>query len=330
VAAPPPGYNADVTRYVVMGAGAVGAAVGGRLFEAGLEVVLVARGAHGAAMAQGGLELAEPEHTRRIRPPVLLSPAGLTLGPEDRVLLAVKSQHTEAALASLPLSPEVPVVCLQNGVRNEDCALRHVPRVVGAMVWSPASLLTPGRVEVHARPPGLILLGGWARPEHDLSAALAEDLRKAGFVAEAVPDVRRYKYTKLLTNLVGPAQAVCGPDGVTRALRTRLRAEGEAALQAAGIDFAPPQALLARAAVVVDAPIAGHPRPGGSTWQSFARGAGSVETEHLTGEIVALGARFGVDVTVNARLLAASAHAEAVGWAAGQTTAEALLADLPA
>ncbi|MCB9650689.1 MAG: NAD(P)-binding domain-containing protein [Deltaproteobacteria bacterium] len=315
-----------MTRYVVMGAGAIGGAVGARLHEAGCDVVLVARGAHGAAMAAHGLELAEPDRVRRVRAPVVLDPASLHLGADDVVLLAVKSQHTEAALDALPLTRAVPVVCLQNGVRNEDCALARVDHVLGAMVWSPATLLVPGRVEVHAAPPGLILLGPWAGPCDALADAVAADLCKAGFVARAEPEIRAYKYTKLLTNLVGPAQALCGPEGVTRALRTRLREEGEAALTAAGIPFVPAQALLARAAAVKDAPVEGAPRQGGSTWQSFARGAGSAETEHLNGEIVRLGRLHGVDVTVNARLVAASEAALREGWRPGAVTAEALLA----
>ncbi len=38
-------------RYVILGAGAIGCAIGGRLFEHGHDVVLVARGAHLAALA---------------------------------------------------------------------------------------------------------------------------------------------------------------------------------------------------------------------------------------------------------------------------------------
>ena len=44
-------------RYVILGAGAIGCAIGGRLFEHGHDVVLVARGAHQAALAGEGLEL---------------------------------------------------------------------------------------------------------------------------------------------------------------------------------------------------------------------------------------------------------------------------------
>ena len=45
-------------RFVVVGAGAVGGVVGGRLFEHGHDVVLVAQGDHGRVIAAAGLTLA--------------------------------------------------------------------------------------------------------------------------------------------------------------------------------------------------------------------------------------------------------------------------------
>lgn len=49
--------------------------------------------------------------------------------------------------------------------------------------------------------------------------------------------------------------------------------------------------------------IDGQGRPGGSTWQSLARKSGSLETEFLNGEIVALGKSHGVPTPVNERLM---------------------------
>ena len=43
--------------YVVLGAGAIGAVVGGRLFQAGCDVTLIARGAHLEALQARGLRL---------------------------------------------------------------------------------------------------------------------------------------------------------------------------------------------------------------------------------------------------------------------------------
>jgi 2-dehydropantoate 2-reductase len=47
-------------------------------------------------------------------------------------------------------------------------------------------------------------------------------------------------------------------------------------------------------------PIEGVERSGSSTAQSLARGAGSVETDYLNGEIVLLGQLHGVPVPANA------------------------------
>jgi 2-dehydropantoate 2-reductase len=44
-------------RFVVFGAGAIGGVVGARLFQAGAEVLLIARGAHYNAITTRGLTL---------------------------------------------------------------------------------------------------------------------------------------------------------------------------------------------------------------------------------------------------------------------------------
>ena len=47
-------------RVVIVGAGAIGAGIGGLLHHVGSDVMLVARGAHGRAMAERGLDLRLP------------------------------------------------------------------------------------------------------------------------------------------------------------------------------------------------------------------------------------------------------------------------------
>ena len=49
-------------RFVVLGAGAIGGAVGGRLFQQGFDVTLVARGEHGRAL-RSGLVLEDPKES---------------------------------------------------------------------------------------------------------------------------------------------------------------------------------------------------------------------------------------------------------------------------
>ena len=62
-------------RFVVFGAGAIGGAVGGRLFERGFDVTLVARGDHAEAL-QSGLVLEAPDGTVTLPVPVVDDPAG--------------------------------------------------------------------------------------------------------------------------------------------------------------------------------------------------------------------------------------------------------------
>ncbi|HMC70305.1 MAG TPA: 2-dehydropantoate 2-reductase, partial [Mycobacteriales bacterium] len=150
-------------RYVVVGAGAVGGTVGGRLHDAGRDVVFVARGEHAAAMRANGLRLALPDRVATVRVPVLQSVRETTLGDDDVVLLATKSQDTAAALADIEVAAaghEVPIACVQNGVANERMALRRFVNVYGVVVMLPAVLLEPGRIDAQGHPfSGLLDIG---------------------------------------------------------------------------------------------------------------------------------------------------------------------------
>ena len=115
-------------RFVVVGAGAIGGAVGGRLFERGYDVTMVARGDHGRAL-QSGLVLESPDGTATLPIPVVADPAQVSWeGDADGdpvVLLAVKGQGTGHALEQLVVAPPTTaVVCMQNGVENERRVLR--------------------------------------------------------------------------------------------------------------------------------------------------------------------------------------------------------------
>jgi 2-dehydropantoate 2-reductase len=71
-------------------------------------------------------------------------------------------------------------------------------------------------------------------------------------------------------------------------------------LAAAGIDVVSDEEARAGAALI-RVPPALQSR-GGSTWQSLARGAASVETDYLNGEIVLLGRRRGIPTPANSLL----------------------------
>ncbi|SCG51215.1 ketopantoate reductase family protein [Micromonospora humi] len=301
-------------RYVIIGAGAVGGTIGVLLGEAGRDVTLVARGAHLDAVRERGLTLRRPDGTVTGRLPAVAGPDGPPLPADTVLVLTVKSQDTTAALAGWVDAPvegggtageRLPVVLAQNGVANEPAALRLFARVHPVCVWLPATHLEPGVVVANGHPhPGMLHLGRYPSGADDTSRAVAADLTAAGFVAPVRDDVMRWKYGKLLANLGNGLQALLGRD-VPEHLSQRVRAEGEAALAAAGIPHTTREEEAAeRGDLVAHRPVDGEPRSGGSTWQSLARGAGSAEADHLNGEVVLLGRQHGVPTPVNAAVQA--------------------------
>ncbi|MFD3721846.1 ketopantoate reductase family protein [Streptomyces sp. NPDC058674] len=296
-------------RYIIIGAGAVGATIGGRLAEAGGEVVLVARGAHAQALRADGLRLTTAGGTRVHRLPVVGAPAELgELRPDDVLLLTVKTQDAIAALDAWgdaevagggTAAQRLPVLCAQNGVESERLALRRFARVYGVCVWLPSTFLEPGVVSALCAPlTGILHLGRAAGGADAVARAVAADLTKAGFEAPVVEDVMRWKYAKLLGNLGNAVQATTGPEPAPAkgALLLRAVREAKAAFQAAGVPYASEAEQSTARDGKVEQPAGVR---GGSSWQSLARGTGTVEADYLNGEISLLGRMHGVATPVN-------------------------------
>ncbi|MDT7710987.1 MAG: 2-dehydropantoate 2-reductase [Pseudonocardiales bacterium] len=317
-------------RYVIIGAGAVGGTIGGRLHEAGHDVVLVARGAHLDALRSDGLRLAEPGRTRTLRIPTAATPADVGWGRDDVAVMATKTQHSAALLDALAdVAPDVPVVCAQNGVTNERLAADLFAHVLAICVMLPAEHLEPGLVLSYSAPtPGVLDVGRYPTGADGLAEQISVDLTAAGFSSHADPAIMRWKYRKLVGNLGNAAEAACGYDDPgLRELFAAARDEGERGLAAAGIDVASRAEDKARRGdLIAIHPVDGQARQGGSTWQSLQRGAGSVEAEHLNGEIVRLGRRHGVPTPVNATLLQVVEDMARAGRAPGSYAAVDLLA----
>jgi 2-dehydropantoate 2-reductase len=294
-------------RYVVIGAGAVGGTIGVRLHEAGRDVVLVARGPHLAAIRENGLRLDDPERSRTVRIPVAGDLGEVGPGTGDVVLLAVKSQDTAPVLDDLrELAAGVPVICAQNGVANERIAVERGFAAQAMRVILPAEHYEPGVVVASSVPvPGVLDVGTYPTGTDALSETIAADLTAAGFSSRADPDVLDAKYGKLLTNLANAADAICGADDPAFAeIAAAARAEGEACLAAARIRVRPDEDdRVRRDGVITESAVGGRERRGSSMWQSLRRGTRRTEAEYLNGEIVALGARYGVPTPVNDELL---------------------------
>ena len=147
-------------RVLVMGAGALGAFFGGRLAQAGVDVVFVARGANLATLRQQGLRIESARGVERIAPlQVVEAPA--EAGPCSVVLVCVKSYDTDAAAAALRpvVGPETIVLSLQNGIENEArlAAALGLPPLLAGLTHIGAELVAPG--VVHLDSGGRIIFG---------------------------------------------------------------------------------------------------------------------------------------------------------------------------
>jgi 2-dehydropantoate 2-reductase len=290
-------------RYVIYGAGGVGGAIGARLLQRGREVALIARGEHLEAMQRGGLVFRSPHETVTLDVHAVGHPDEIAFRADDVVLLTMKSQHTADALRALrgAAGEEIAVVCCQNGVANERIAARLFSNVYAMVVILPASHLAPGEVDTEATGCGGILDAGcYPTGSDERIEAVTADLEACGFSARADPAVMRWKYAKLLMNVINAMQAACelGPDA--RDLTRQVRREALACYEAAGIDCASADEVRERRGDLIQlAPVAGRSRSGGSSWQSLARGTGDIEADYLNGEIVLLGRLHGVPTPAN-------------------------------
>lgn len=321
-------------RFIVYGAGAIGGVVGARLHQAGHQVALVARGAHREAIARDGLVIESPEGTEHLAIPVVGDPSELDWGEPAVVVLSVKGQDTQGALERLgAVAPSsTPVVCAQNGVENERMVLRRFEHAYAMCVVCAATHLRPGVVQVHFTPvSGLMDLGRYPAGVDGTADRVAAALSAATFDSVARADIMRWKYRKLVHNLVNAVEALCGSAGRGSAIGRRAQAEGEAVLLAAGIDVATAEEDRARRGSLLFgdgralASTASGGWSGGSSWQSVVRGAGSVEADFLNGEIALLGRLHGIPTPVNALLQRRVNQMVALGQQPGVVTPEELL-----
>jgi 2-dehydropantoate 2-reductase len=283
--------------------------------------VLIARGAHLETLRRDGLLFQTPAEELRLPVAAVGSPAKIEWRDGDVVILTMKAQDTVGALEDLRAAAgdNVPVVCCQNGVANERMALRRFEHVYGMMVWLPAVHLEPGVVQSNlAGKSGVLDVGRFPGGVDDVARDVAAALTASNFVSLPDPNVMRWKYAKLLSNLNNAIDALCGRSGETRDLARMAREEGIACYKAAGIAWADPDEERERRAELMQfGEVAGQPRAGGSTWQSLARGSRSVEVDFLNGEICQLGRMHGVATPVNRVLQLLGNRAAREGMAAG-------------
>ena len=190
------------------------------------------------------------------------------------------------------------------------------------MARLPGTYLEAGVIENHARPVGGLLdIGRYPRGSDALAERISADLRASGFHSRAERDVMRWKYAKLLRNLSNAPQAVLASPEEAETLGERAREEARACFAAAGVETADDDAFRERFQALSRI-FAGSPaaRSGNSSWQSLQRGAPTIETAWLNGEIALLGRLHGVPAPVNALLCRVAGELAAAGRGPGAHT----------
>ena len=194
----------------------------------------------------------------------------------------------------------------------------------------PAGFLDPGEVIAYSSPvTGIFDVGRYPRGSDALSEELAITFERSGFAAQVRDDVMRWKYRKLIQNLTNVVEALCGPEARSGPIAELAIAEGEACLDAAGIDVASAEEdQKRRGDLLKPEPIGKLTWKPSSSWQSLARHTGTIEVDELNGEIVLLGRLYGIPTPSN-ELLQRTAHRLAHRRAGPGTLAEhELLAQL--
>ena len=310
-------------RFVIYGAGGVGGTIGGQLHRSGHDVLLIARGAHLDTMQRAGLTLRTPSEDYQLHVPAVAHPRDVNWRDRDIVVLTMKTQDTEAALHDLELAAgtAIPVVCAQNGIENERMAARRFDNVSAMLIALPATFLEPGIVIASAAPlSGVLHTGSYPSGVTAVSEALSVALRKSNFLCDEEPHVMRFKHRKLLMNLANGLEIITGEKaweagGQMAEIAAKLRQEGIACFEAAGMDYTPVDEYTARVnGNYRSQPIDGQARSASSSLQSILRGHQTVETDFLNGEIELIGRLHGVATPYNTtvRHLAVKAAAEGI------------------
>jgi 2-dehydropantoate 2-reductase len=209
-------------KVCIYGAGAIGGYLAAGLSGVdGVELSLVARGAHLAAIRSGGLKLRIGDEVRVCRPTATGDPR--ELGPQDYVIVCLKAhQAWQVADQMAPLlGPDTAVVTGQNGVpwwythgldaRFGEARLRSVDpqdrqwtaigpqRAIGCVVYPATEIVEPGVVR-HIYGDKFAL----GEPDGSISTRsmrLSALLQSARFEAPVLQDIRSEIWLKLWGNL---------------------------------------------------------------------------------------------------------------------------------
>lgn len=301
-------------KICVVGAGAIGGFLAGKLALAGHEVSVVARGAHLEAISRQGLTLIDQRGgTQRVAGMRTADAGALAeLGEQELVFLALKAHQIADVAPGLRalLGAATPVVALQNGLpwwyfhqhggpfdgrRLESVdpggrIAQHLPveRVIGSVAHKGAEVSAPGVVRHTVTAVDRFPLGEPDGSRSERIETISAMLEGAGVAAPVTTDIRTEKWFKLWGNVVwNPVCALTHATAlglyqapIAHELGVTLMLEARTVAAKLGISIpGTPQARLARALDI------GHVRP--SMLQDTQAGR-PLEIDALLGVIVEL------------------------------------------
>lgn len=211
-------------KVCVIGAGAIGGMMAARLAAAGHTVAVVARGAHLQAIQANGLQLHEPNANFDAPVQAVATDAIATLGTQDLVIIALKTQQIAALLPQLaPLLAAHTVVlpainglpwwyCYQDaataarGITHIDCLDKqqnmeqalNPSHIIGCVVHASAEVTRPGVVRGNGQ--NKLVIGEPAHGSSERAEQLAQVLTQAGFSVKLSTRIRDDVWMKLVGN----------------------------------------------------------------------------------------------------------------------------------
>lgn len=296
-------------KVAVLGAGALGCAIGGALATAGNDVLLVNRNPdHVDAINTQGLAVRTEAGLHSVAVRAATSASGC--GPVDLVLVLVKSFHTAEAMqaATQLVGSDTVVMSLQNGLGHEDILADVVGRshVIAGKTYVGGVLLGPGRI-ISGTAGKETLIGELDGRITDRIDRIAATFNAAGLQTTACDNILGIIWDKLLVNVstgavsgitrltYGPLYQV--PEIETVALSAVREAMDVAIACGIRLSFTEPREAWLRAS-------AGLPDDfKTSMLQSLEKGS-LTEVDFINGAVVRWGERCGVPTPVNQTLVA--------------------------
>lgn len=290
-------------RIAIFGAGGIGGYLGGRLSQAGEEVVLIARGEHLRAIKEHGLRV-DSIKGDFVTTPALATDNPTEAGPVDAVILGVKAwQVLDAAKAMRPMiGPETFVVPMQNGVEAtaQLASVLGEKSVVVGLGGLVSYIVGPGHI-LHAGGEPYVSFGESDNLTSERTQNLLEAFKNAGVTANIPANIQAALWAKLALMAVnsGIGAITRVPTGQWRSVAGSWKMAQQVAQEvlavATGKGIAMPSDSLASTVARLEASA---PNSTSSMQRDLMEGRFS-ELEVQTGAVVRLGLEAGVPTPVN-------------------------------